>query len=183
MLLTGAYTYPNWTAAADLNGDGKPDLITADTHNDTGGPGADDSVLINTSTPTSVSFAGYQFFPTGIVPNSVTTADLNGDGNPDITTANSGSNTVSVLLNTTVPQAPMASFAPQQTFVVGLGPSSVTTADINGDGKPDLIAANAASDSVSVLLNTTVPFLAASTSGHEQLRHRQRPMDGEKSLP
>ena len=130
------------------------------------------------------NFARYQFFATGIVPNSVTTADLNGDSAArDITTANSGSNTVSVLLNTTVPQAPMASFAPQQTFVVGLGPSSVTTAEINGDGKPDLIAANAASDSVSVLLNTTVPFLAASTSGHEQLRHRQRPMDGEKSLP
>ena len=26
LFCTGAYTYPNWTAAADLNGDGKPDL-------------------------------------------------------------------------------------------------------------------------------------------------------------
>ena len=45
-----------------------------------------------------------------------------------------------------------ASFQTQSTFVTGSGPSSVTVGDVNGDGQPDLIAANNGGDSVSVLL-------------------------------
>ena len=36
---------------------------------------------------------------------------------------------------------PAPSFATPSSFATGLGPPSVTTADINGDGKPDLITA------------------------------------------
>ena len=49
----------------------------------------------------------------------VTAADINGDGKPDLIVANNGSNTVSVLLNTTAPGATTASFAAQQTFATG----------------------------------------------------------------
>ena len=49
---------------------------------------------------------------------------------------------MSVLLNTTAPGAATPSFAAQQTFATGSDPSSVTAADVNGDGKPDLIVAN-----------------------------------------
>ena len=65
------------------------------------------------------------------------------------------SNTVSVLLNTTATGATTPWFAAQQTFATGNDPQSVTAADLNGDGKPDLIVANYGSDTVSVLLNTT----------------------------
>ena len=47
-----------------------------------------------------------------------------------------------MLLNTTAPGATTPSFATQQTFATGTSPNSVTAADINGDGKPDLIVAN-----------------------------------------
>ena len=47
------------------------------------------------------------------------------------------------------------SFALQQSFATGGEPLSVTTADINGDGKLDLIVANSDDNTVSVLLNTT----------------------------
>ena len=82
------------------------------------------SVLLNTTAPgaTTPSFAAQQTFATGSEPDSVAAADLNGDGRPDLIVANYGSNTVSVLLNTTAPGATTASFAAQQTFATGTSP-------------------------------------------------------------
>ena len=53
-------------------------------------------------------------------------ADLNGDGIPDIVTANYGSDTVSVLLGTGD-----GTFQPAQSFAAGNGPASVAVADLN----------------------------------------------------
>jgi hypothetical protein len=52
---------------------------------------------------------------------------------------------------------PSATFASQQTFNTGASPEAVVMADINGDGKLDLVSANSNSSpgTVSVLLNTT----------------------------
>ncbi len=68
------------------------------------------------------SFATQQTFATGSVPKSVTAADVNGDGKPDLIVRIYDSNTVSVLLNTTAPGAATPSFATQQTFAVGSEP-------------------------------------------------------------
>ena len=70
---------------------------------------------------------------------SVSTADVNGDGKSDLIVANYGSlghgNTVSVLINTTVPGAATPSFAAQQTFPTGTLPiqsaPSMSTATAN----------------------------------------------------
>src|SRR2546428_10053102 len=43
-------------------------------------------------------------------------------------------------------------FAPINSFAVGRGPFAVTVGDFNADGKPDLAAANAGSNSVTILL-------------------------------
>ena len=146
-------TNPYSVTAADVNGDGKPDLIVANISSNTV------SVLLNITAPgtTTPTFAAQQTFATGSGPVSVTAADVNGDGKPDLIVANTNDNTVSVLLNTTAPGATMPSFAAQQTFATGVGPISVTAADVNGDGKPDLIVANFSDNTVSVLLNTTTP--------------------------
>jgi hypothetical protein len=96
-------------------------------------------------------------FATGASPYSVATADMNGDGKPDLAIANYRSNSVSVLLNTTAPGATTPSYASQATFATGANPRSVSIGDLNGDGKPDLAIANFYSNSVSVLLSTTAP--------------------------
>ena len=46
------------------------------------------------------------------------------------------------------------SLAPAKPYTVGDGPSSVTSAHFNDDGKADLAVANAASNNVSVLLGS-----------------------------
>lgn len=140
-------------AVVDLNGDGRPDLIVGNVN------GSSISVLLNTTVPgaTTPSFDAQQAFATGTNPLSVHAVDINGDGKPDVIVANLVDDTVSVLLNTTAPGAVTPNFATQQTFATGSSPISIVATDINGDGKPDLIVANAGGNTVSVLLNTTVP--------------------------
>src|SRR5208282_3980762 len=87
---------------------------------------------------------------------------------PDLIVGNAGDDTVSVLLNTTAPGAATASFATQQTFAAGSVPISVAAADLNGDGKPDLIVANLDSNTTSVLLNTTAPGAATPSFAPQQ---------------
>ncbi len=157
-------TEPVSATAADVNGDGRPDLIVANS------TGNSVSVLLNTTAPgaTTPSFATQQAFAAGSFPESATVADVNGDGKPDLIVPNEGDNTVSVLLNTTAPGATTPSFAPQQPFATGLTPFSVIAADVNGDGKPDLIVANTGDNTVSVLLNTTAPGAATPSFATQQ---------------
>lgn len=119
-------------APGDLNGDGILDLAAAQ-----GGCGhfcgAGISVLLGNGDGT---FQAPGTFQTGVRPLAVSIADLNGDGKPDVVTANSESSTISVLMGTGD-----GSFGPTTEVATGYGPSSLTVADLNGDGELDLIAA------------------------------------------
>ena len=132
---------------ADINGDGKPDLVVANYTNYV-------AVLLNTTAPGAAvpTFFSKKTFPVGGNPDSVTVGDLNGDGKPDMVVTNSGANTVTVFLNSTTPGSLSASFA-KQDFAVAQKPYFTAIGDINGDGKPDLAAVGAGTF-VSVLLNT-----------------------------
>ena len=56
----------------------------------------------------------------------------------------------------------LGGFSAPTHFVVGIAPSSITSADFNGDGNMDLAVTNQNSDNVSVLLgNGLGSFLAA----------------------
>src|SRR5947207_15334599 len=65
-------------------------------------PGLLLAVGLATTAPRAVAgqlfAASWVSYGTGSSPYSVAVADLNGDGKPDLTTANEGSNTISVLL-------------------------------------------------------------------------------------
>ena len=144
----GTGNSPYTVAIGDLNGDGKPDLVAANFNSSTV------SVLLNTSTIGSISFAAKVDFGTGSGPTSVAISDLDGDGNPDLAVANYSDNTVSVLRNTST--SGIVSFAPKADFNTGANPYDVAIADLDGDGKPDIATANYNDNSVSVLRNTSM---------------------------
>jgi hypothetical protein len=137
-------------AAADFDGDGRPDLAVANV--------GDNTVTIlrnNTAAGAdSASFARTATLVAGRGPSAVAVADFNGDGKPDLAVANLD-DTLSVLLNSSVRGAAGPSFGPAVSFAVGKHPISVAVADFNGDGRPDLVVANADSNTVTILLNAT----------------------------
>jgi hypothetical protein len=79
---------------------------------------------------------------------SVVSADLDGDGDVDLVTANSRSDTVTVLRNNGD-----GTFAAGVAYAVGSSPASVTSADLDDDGDVDLMTANFNSNNVTVLHN------------------------------
>ena len=76
-------------AVADLNGDGIPDIVTANY------TGSDVSVLIGNGDGT---FQAPRNLAAGNACYDVKVADLNGDGMPDIVVTNKDDNTVGVFL-------------------------------------------------------------------------------------
>ena len=65
-----------------------------------------------------------------------------------------GSNTVEVYRTTSINDG-VPTFAPSpETYFVGTAPASVTVADINGDGIPDMLVANQGSNDVSVIFGS-----------------------------
>lgn len=128
---------PADVAVADIDGDGKPDLIITNSAANTV------SVLRNISTSGSItanSFAPKVDFATGNTPAGVAVADLDGDGKADIVVANYTDNTLSVLRNTsTAGTITASSFAPRVDFATHPSPSQVKIADIDGDGKADIV--------------------------------------------
>jgi FG-GAP-like repeat/FG-GAP repeat/PASTA domain len=130
-------------AIGDLNGDSKPDLATANSGHYRG---ATASVLLNRG---DGSFRAHRDYGTAGEPRSVAIGDLNGDGKPDLATANTYYHPVSVLAN-----KGDGNFGPELGYATGLGPESVAIGDLNGDGKPDLVTANDFASTVSVLVNT-----------------------------
>ena len=96
----------------------------------------------------SGTFSSHSVYPVGTEPVSVFSADLDGDGDLDLATANFYDDDVSVLLNNGD-----GTFAPHSVYPVGTCPRSVFSTDLDGDGDLDLAVTNYYSNNVSVLLN------------------------------
>jgi hypothetical protein len=158
---------PNSIIAADVNGDGKLDLISSNDGTNTL------TVLTNNG---SGVFGLNATLTVGGKPFFVTATDLNGDGKLDLISANGGSwptgngTALTVLTNNG-----SGVFGSNTTITVGNTPYFVVAADLNGDGKPDLIASNFKDNTVTVLMNTSI-FPATTNFPKLNIRQQGRNM-------
>ena len=131
---------PLGLAAADLNQDGRTDLVTANFP-------VSASVLLNAG---SGGFAPPQSLEAGRGNGYVEAADINRDGKLDLVVLGEHSNTVSVLIG-----KGDGTFAPRLDFPAGSYPDTAAVVDLDGDKKLDIVTANINGNSISVLLNRT----------------------------
>jgi hypothetical protein len=140
---------PATVAVGDFTGDGIPDLVTAG-QTVAVLPGIDDG----TGHGTGRFDSPIQHSVNGSWASTVAAADFNGDSKLDAVTVTIQTGEVSVLLG----YGDGALAAPLGHFT-GSWPATVAVGDFNsadGDGRPDVAAANPGSSSVSVLLNDGV---------------------------
>jgi hypothetical protein len=157
---------PLFLAIADFNGDGRPDIAVSN-HGT-----ANVSILLQNADGTFAPEVTVSPSSTTPIPAFLVAKDLNGDGKPDLVvgswnTANGATpagTTVTALINTFTTGGTTATFN-ATVLTAGDNPLAVTVADVNGDGKPDIVAANSglsgvapvwpADDTMSVWVNTT----------------------------
>ena len=144
-------------AVGDINGDGIADIAFSIFSYGTGaaaiwlgGPGA----------PGSWAPAATETYPAGSAPFSVAIGDLNGDGRGDVVVANGSSNSISVFDGA----ASSPYLVNRQDYATAAGgyptPDNLALADVNGDGRLDVLAVGRGPGQVSTFLNNGAGGLA-----------------------
>ena len=128
---------PEDVALGDFNGDGNPDLVSANAFDNTL------SVLLGRGDGTFLSAPS---FTVGNSPDGVATGDFNHDGNLDLVTGDNNDSAVTVLLGRGDGTFVSANYP------VGNSPDSVVVGDFNQDGNLDIATANSGDNTVSILL-------------------------------
>ena len=135
--LSGDTFLQSSTAVADVNGDGKLDLIfTADVSVGVALGNGDGTF----QTPTYIPLPQSSY--------TVVVGDFNRDGIPDIAASLYDSNDVAILIGNGD-----GTFQPAATYSAGDQALTLSAADVNGDGFPDIIAVDGNGESFDVLLN------------------------------
>ena len=135
----GDYRMPVETTLGDVNGDGKPDIITvfrqepSNTNITMGasvmlghGDGTFDAPVDLPGSNSVPDFAG--------IASSVAVGDVNGDGKPDLALTEGATDTVLIYLN-----PGDSPFGDPIRVTVGPSTGPIAIKDLNGDGKPDLV--------------------------------------------
>ena len=168
---------PIAVATADLDSDGKLDLAGANFDSD------DISIFWGNGDGSFSVSANLGVGGASIEASvALAIADVNGDGQADILTANQAGNTVSVFLNLGERQ-----FAAAIEIPTGTGPEDLVVADFNGDRVPDIATADLLDDTVTVLLGnndgTFSPLSVCSNQPAHLCRNNDDCVAGGSCLP
>jgi len=141
-------TAPDAVAIADVNGDGRPDIVVANVCESLGCSSSEGGMAVLLGNGDGTFQSAMSFNSGGIGAQSVAVADLNSDGRPDlavgtcvISSSSCGfgqSGQVAIILGNGD-----GTFQSATTYASGgWGTNSVAVADVNGDGKLDLLVTN-----------------------------------------
>jgi len=172
---------PGPIAVADLNRDGKPDIVVANQQSE------DVNILLGDGKGHFLP-APHSPFPVGHLPNDIAIVDMNGDGIPDLVIPNHQTPNVTILLGDgtgafhPAPHSPFATTSRPH-------PHGVAAADFNGDGKPDLVIDSWGDNQVLLLLgdgagNLLTPgrFFPVGKRPYQRLRSADFNKDGKPDL-
>ena len=149
--LTG-YNLNAGVSIADVDLDGKKDIAISAYNNGYA------CLFKNNSTSGNISFSNLSNYPVGINPHGIQLKDLDNDNKPELVVCNRSSNTVSVFRNFSALGTFNANTVSNRiNFTTNTTPISVDFADIDGDGKPEMITANNGAANISVLKNNVKP--------------------------
>lgn len=175
-------------ASADIDGDNKPDLIGSRFEN----TATTMVLLMNQSTVGNISFTNTTIAalnlnaPTG----HLAVGDLNGDGKLDVVASRSGTtaNTVFVLGNTSTIGNPNFALPILLSLELTHFARQIAISDLNGDGKPEVVVANSASNDLYIFKNESTggtiafnlnPTKITVTGATETLALELQDMDGD----
>jgi hypothetical protein len=131
-------------AVGDLNGDARPDVMTANNAAHTV------SVLVGNGNGT---FQPAQSFAAGNGPTFVAIGDVDRDGRSDAAVASYNAGTATAMHVAVLLGNGDGTLQAARTYSAGYGSFAVAIGDFNADTAPDLAAANSFSTTVSILLN------------------------------
>ena len=186
-VIFGISQNPSSLTIADINGDGKQDIIITSTST------SGFTILKNEGSPNNIYFTYTDFFSTGSGsgPIEAAVSDFNNDGKPDIAIACLAGNRVRVFTQYLDPQQGNTYFFfTSFDLTTGSAPSGIIAADLNDDNKNDLVVTNNGSNNISIYRNITsgtTPSFAAATNavtatGPKSIYSRDLDGDGKTDL-
>ena len=152
-------TGATFISVADLDNDGKQDVIVANQGENTL------SIFKNISTPGNISFNNPVNITTPSTPIGIGIGDFDKNGWLDIVTANHGNGTVSIFSNKGIFNSISSNnFNPRFGLITGLNPITIDVADIDNDSKSDIVVGNYGSNSVSIFKNNYISGALSTSS-------------------